>query len=176
MGFKRPRVRISTLGPEIRGILWVLRIFFFLLYELEASCISIRLATLRSNRCFEFESRHSDHKSRGNESFLCFFILLLKTRDLLYFISPQQHWEAIVASCSNLGIWTKRTPGCRNDGPGVGTPGAIRTRDLPLRRRMLYPAELRVRMRKYCNGKFTLCQQNKGEYLCRYAYTDRTGF
>ena len=24
-----------------------------------------------------------------------------------------------------------------------GTPGAIRTRDLPLRRRMLYPAELR---------------------------------
>ena len=26
----------------------------------------------------------------------------------------------------------------------VGTPGAIRTRDLPLRRRMLYPAELRA--------------------------------
>ena len=25
-----------------------------------------------------------------------------------------------------------------------GTPGAIRTRDLPLRRRTLYPAELRV--------------------------------
>ena len=25
----------------------------------------------------------------------------------------------------------------------LGTPGAIRTRDLPLRRRMLYPAELR---------------------------------
>ena len=26
----------------------------------------------------------------------------------------------------------------------IGTPGAIRTRDLPLRRRTLYPAELRV--------------------------------
>ena len=36
----------------------------------------------------------------------------------------------------------------------LGTPGAIRTRDLPLRRRMLYPAELR----KQINSLIILAQ------------------
>ena len=44
MGFKRPRVRISTLGPiKPKGHLLFRFYFFGTIVELEASCISIRL-------------------------------------------------------------------------------------------------------------------------------------
>ena len=77
MGFKRPRVRISTLGPITPREQMLFRCYFFdYQNELEASCITITWpkAVARSAYCFEFESRHSDQKSRRNISFFCFFI------------------------------------------------------------------------------------------------------
>ena len=37
----------------------------------------------------------------------------------------------------------RKKAGASKEAPASGIPGAIRTRDLPLRRRTLYPAELR---------------------------------
>ena len=59
-----------------------------------------------------------------NVKYLSLFRFLIKRPKLLYHtaFSKQKH---------------------RTKSPVSGIPGAIRTRDLPLRRRMLYPAELR---------------------------------
>lgn len=40
-----------------------------------------------------------------------------------------------------------------------GTPGATRTHYIPLRRRTLYPGEVRGRMRCYCTAKAGGCQR-----------------
>ena len=54
----------------------------------------------------------------------------------------------------------------------LGTPGAIRTRDLPLRRRMLYPAELRAHINDCIVPKKSLCvNRKKTHFLPLRAYT-----
>ena len=50
-----------------------------------------------------------------------------------------------------------------------GTPEGIRTPDLPLRRRPLYPAELRMQMPEYCNGKSGNCQINSARRLSQFS-------
>ena len=50
-----------------------------------------------------------------------------------------------------------------------GTPERIRTSDLPLRRRPLYPAELRMQMPEYCNGKSGNCQINSARRLSQFS-------
>lgn len=52
---------------------------------------------------------------------------------------------------------------CRRKRYGIrgddGTPGATRTHYIPLRRRTLYPGEVRGRMRCYCTAKTRGCQR-----------------
>ena len=53
-----------------------------------------------------------------------------------------------------------------------GTPGETRTHYLALRRRTLYPGELRGRMHKHCTEKKWWCQQNYSTFFVAASYTD----
>ena len=75
------------------------------------------------------------------------------------------------------GTKSKKRPNTRWVFGLFGTPGAIRTRDLPLRRRMLYPAELRrlIQIPDYSN-QFPLHCQGKAREKMKSVYQNRNSY